>query len=200
MGGALTKTCKKCNETKPLPEGFYAAKRNKDGRWGTCKECCKTTRAKWRLDHPEASKGHYAKWKEADPEKAKTINRASVVKYQQAHPERVRATNRVSVTKWALAHPEANRVRRARRRALKLAYQGPNYTPADVAALLVDQHDLCAYCGVALNGKYHVDHIAPLSQGGGNGPDNIALACAPCNLSKADKSLLMWAMFLGRRP
>lgn len=193
------KACSKCGEEKDLVEGFYVAKSNKDGRWNTCKECCNTARTKWRLDHPEASRGHFAKWKEADPEKAKAISRVSVAKYQRAHPERVRAANRVSVAKWALAHPEANRVRRARRRALKLAYEGPNYTPVDVAALLVDQHDLCAYCGMTLNGKYHVDHVVPLSQGGSNGPDNIALACAPCNLSKHDRSLLVWAMALGRK-
>ena len=31
---------------------------------------------------------------------------------------------------------------------------------------------------------YHVDHVVPLMRGGSNDPDNICLACKPCNLAK----------------
>lgn len=34
------KSCKKCGEEKPL-DGFYKHPLNRDGRDGTCKECCK---------------------------------------------------------------------------------------------------------------------------------------------------------------
>lgn len=166
------RTCNKCGEARPL-EDYYAHRRSE------CKECCKATSAKWRLEHPETHK-------------------ASVVEWCKAHPERARAINRVSVAKWGKAHPEVAKAKNHKRRVAKLAYQGPHHTAADIAALLIDQHDLCAHCGIVLNGKYHVDHVVPLSQGGGNGADNIALACPPCNLSKGDKSLLIWAIALGR--
>lgn len=46
----------------------------------------------------------------------------------------------------------------------------------------------CRYCGrkppdVVL----HVDHVTPVSSGGGNDPDNLVAACAECNLGKGDK-------------
>lgn len=199
------KICKKCSETKPL-EDYYVHRKNRDGRCGACKECCKAISAKWRLDHPEkvrargvkryrdnseAIKARFDKMHKDNPEMVKT----AVTKWNKNHPEAMKANS----AKWVKANPEAVKARKAKRRAAKLAYEGPSYTAADVAILLVGQHSLCAYCGVVLNGKYHIDHVIPLSQGGGNGPDNIALACASCNLSKADKSLLMWAMFLGWR-
>ena len=209
------KTCNRCGETKPLLEGFSARRRSMDGRQSYCKDCSKSYGASWYKDHletvkakaakrhrdnPEARRTSNAKWYKANLERRKTScakwyranaekRRADIAQYHRDHPEVVRA----KTARWAKAHPEAVRAKKAKRKALKLAYQGPHYTAVDVAALLADQHDLCAYCGVVFNGKYHVDHVVPLSQGGGNGPDNIALACAPCNLSKGDKSLLIWA-------
>lgn len=32
-----------------------------------------------------------------------------------------------------------------------------------------------------------VDHVVPLIKGGGNGPENIVVACATCNLKKGAK-------------
>ena len=48
------------------------------------------------------------------------------------------------------------------------------------------------YCWTPLT-SYHVDHVVPLSRGGGNGVDNICLACPSCNSSKNNKLLgLEW--------
>lgn len=167
------KTCSKCGKAKSL-ENYYAHESTGDRRRSDCKECCRATSTKWRLDHLEAYKAACAKW-------------------SKANSERVRAINRVSVAKWGKAHPEVAKAKNHKRRVAKLAYEGFHHTAADIASLLIDQHGLCAYCGIALNGKYHVDHVVPLSQDGGNGPDNICLACAPCNLSKGNRSLLVWA-------
>lgn len=74
-----------------------------------------------------------------------------------------------------------------------MAHKGGHYIASDVEVLLVDQHGLCAYCGQPLK-SYHVDHIQPLSRGGGNGADNICLACPSCNSSKGNKTLLEWIL------
>lgn len=169
------KVCKKCNETKPL-EGFYISKSNKDGRQGICKGCRNAITAEWVKAHPEG-------------------RRAITAKYRKVHPDRCTA----AAARYYKAHPETWRAYVAKRKAQKLACQGPHYTADDVAALLVNQHGLCAYCGMPLTSKYDVDHVVPLSQGGSNDKDNIALACPPCNGSKGSKSLLVWAIALGGR-
>lgn len=48
----------------------------------------------------------------------------------------------------------------------------------------------CEYCRApeaAFNLAFEVEHIVPLSQGGADTPDNLALACRSCNLYKAAK-------------
>lgn len=38
----------------------------------------------------------------------------------------------------------------------------------------------------------HIDHVIPRSRGGTDDMDNLAVSCAPCNLSKGDKLLSEW--------
>lgn len=49
----------------------------------------------------------------------------------------------------------------------------------------------CRYCG-SMTATFVVDHIHPISRGGGNVLENLALACEPCNLSKGAKTLDEW--------
>jgi len=51
-------------------------------------------------------------------------------------------------------------------------------------------HHLCEYCHASEQWQYvrfTVDHVIPLSQGGANTPDNLALACFHCNRRKSDR-------------
>lgn len=50
----------------------------------------------------------------------------------------------------------------------------------------------CVYCGAETGQRFHIDHVFPLAHGGNNDPDNLALACPPCNLAKGAKSILEW--------
>ena len=57
----------------------------------------------------------------------------------------------------------------------------------------------CFYCGIKVSAKKgHFDHIIPFSRGGSNDYNNIVWACAPCNLSKSDKSIPQWLNTLPR--
>lgn len=49
----------------------------------------------------------------------------------------------------------------------------------------------CAYCGDS-NGPFENDHLYPLSRGGTDDPNNIVLACVPCNRAKRDMTLQEW--------
>jgi HNH endonuclease len=37
--------------------------------------------------------------------------------------------------------------------------------------------------------RFHLEHIVPSAQGGSDAPGNRALACATCNLAKADRTV-----------
>jgi len=44
---------------------------------------------------------------------------------------------------------------------------------------------VCRYCGSSE--RLQVDHIYPVSRGGGSGPGNLQALCAPCNQEKRDR-------------
>ena len=48
----------------------------------------------------------------------------------------------------------------------------------------------CEYCRMHQSlqgGTFHVEHVVPRCHGGSSHPDNLALACPGCNLSKSDR-------------
>jgi 5-methylcytosine-specific restriction endonuclease McrA len=63
-------------------------------------------------------------------------------------------------------------------------------------ALWDRQSGRCAYCCGPLWPRYHYDHKIPKSKGGPSHPDNYALACEPCNLSKHDQDSVSFAIRL----
>jgi 5-methylcytosine-specific restriction endonuclease McrA len=110
------------------------------------------------------------------------INTLKQLRYRQ-NPKKTLEQQR----QYHLANPEKvsalNRNAKARRK------RAPGrHTAADVAALYEAQGGLCVGCDVVLiakgRGKYHVDHIMPITLGGSNWPDNLQLLCPTCNMSK----------------
>ena len=61
---------------------------------------------------------------------------------------------------------------------------------ADVIASVFSEGK-CAYCG-ATDGIMEIDHIYPVSRGGGNERENLTLACRSCNRQKADRTPQEW--------
>jgi len=56
--------------------------------------------------------------------------------------------------------------------------------------ILKKANQRCVHCGGALNEEtVHIDHINPFSLGGLTVMDNLQALCAPCNLSKGNRSI-----------
>lgn len=105
--------------------------------------------------------------------------------YRATHSAIVRANGKASV---------------ARRRARQRMADG-KYTRADLHRIYEEQEGRCFYCGIPLFWDIpydiHADHVMPLKRGGSNKASNIVLACAPCNLSKTDKTVAEWQIVRG---
>ena len=54
----------------------------------------------------------------------------------------------------------------------------------------------CVYCGD--ESSLTIEHIVPVSAGGNNDLNNLAIACTTCNCSKQNKNILDWLN--GRKP
>lgn len=187
-----TKICTRCGEEKDLAEGFYAS------QGARCKACIRATSKAWARANPEKNRAKHARWGKANPEKIREKNKKYYQENKQAHNAASLIWARANPEKrkeyrarWAKVNSEAWRGYVAKRKSLKLAYEGPHFTSKDVVALLELQGGACSYCAGPINTGYHIDHVVPLSRGGGNGRDNIALACPSCNLSKGSKLLVV---------
>jgi 5-methylcytosine-specific restriction endonuclease McrA len=85
---------------------------------------------------------------------------------------------------YARAHPDVRLAIRHRRRAREQG--GGGFSASAWLDLVAMYRGGCAYCGARR--KLQADHRTPLSRGGTNQIDNILPACAPCNLSKHDRT------------
>ena len=176
---AGTRTCGSCGESRPATsEFFHKRSRSPDGYHSRCKACAKTENATYRTDNLERLNAYGTVWRAANPE----YNR----EHYAANTEKDNARNAA----WRANNPERLKVTHAvHRRRLRVA-EG-SFTREEVETLLVNQGNLCAYCGEELK-IYHLDHVKPISKGGSNYIRNIVAACPLCNMSKGDKLLGEW--------
>jgi 5-methylcytosine-specific restriction endonuclease McrA len=167
------KTCGKCDQTKAL-DLFAKNKRTSDGLQAYCKVCQKSYRK------PEENKKYLSTYRKEKrdillPKKRINSriyyanNRAKVLEKQRASYDPVVSQKKTSI-------------RRARLHA------NPVYkvTNAEIREL---RNQACFYCG----GKGGaIDHVIPVSRGGGHSIGNLLPSCQTCNSSKADKFIVEW--------
>ena len=107
-------------------------------------------------------------------------NEAALARTRRAaDPEHARAIARA----WRAANPGRTAANDRRKRARRAGAEG-THSAEDVARIYDDQEGRCRWCAVPVGEVFHVDHVVPLSRGGTNWPDNICVACPPCNLRK----------------
>lgn len=76
---------------------------------------------------------------------------------------------------------------------LKIEYGRQPISAYDRAFVYDRDGGICVYCtSPVTRAEFHCDHVVPVSQGGHSRPDNLACACAKCNLSKAAKTPEQW--------
>jgi 5-methylcytosine-specific restriction endonuclease McrA len=109
-------------------------------------------------------------------------------KYYQQHRER----NLRSKSEWGktevgrLKQRAKNQIRRARKNSVP-----HNLKVSDIVCLKALSKGRCFYCGNKR--KLTIDHIIPISKGGGHTRDNVVMACKSCNSSKNAKDPIRFA-------
>jgi 5-methylcytosine-specific restriction endonuclease McrA len=210
------KTCSKCGESKPATAEFFTSRRDsKDGFRARCKECHYATTRRWikrnidvvrdgrRVAQGRYRESHHAEilaaWRNryAADEAFRKLHSERRMAHARAHPDMKHAAYQAWRTRnrdellarqreHRAEHPSLYRAYKRRRRATRYAADG-RHTAEDVAAQYGRQRGKCYWCHEKVGGTYHVDHIVPLSRGGGDGPENLVIACPHCNCSKHTK-------------
>lgn len=164
-----TKHCPKCGRDLPKSE-FHRDRSRPDGLYSYCKQC---------------NYAHVKLWCEQNPERATAYRK----QYRREHLEELREYGRRKSKERFQDNPEVYREYCATRRARIRAAHGELFSVQEVRDRLAEFGELCVYCGAPFE---HLDHLIPISGGGGGYIANLVPACARCNLSKYDKDALVW--------
>lgn len=132
------------------------------------KEKIKESNRAYYQRHKERKAAEKREWRKRNPEKAAEIKKKWMAKN----------TEKVAASQWR---------RRKTRRAREYGAEG-KFCEHQIKWLWRKQFGLCYYCAASLENEYEIDHVIPLSKGGTNWLDNLALACQPCNRSKGAKT------------
>lgn len=163
------KECSKCKIWLPLVE--YSKDNSKwDGLYGFCKSCAKEKDRKIYLENPKK------KYEKVLEYQRKT---GLIRKYKPYNP------NYYSSDKSKMKKRARDLKRRALNKNANIEYK---ITCSVIENIKIKYDNKCAYCGKDCSIEYHIDHKLPLSRGGGNEFDNLALSCPTCNLKKHDKT------------
>lgn len=113
-------------------------------------------------------------------------------KWAKNHPE----YEKTRVSKWKIANPEAMKIIRVRgenkRRAIKRNVL-VSITLQEMNELIQNSKNICFWCDEYIpEGQMHLDHVYPLSKGGGHTISNIVVSCADCNMKKHNKDPEVW--------
>lgn len=193
-----TRICSKCGNEFPLTREFFYQRKNEMGYTfrTECITCNKAVQKAKRDSDPEGERARKRAWTKKMPEtsKEKVRARSKSARYEEARLRRYEQ-NRDSILEWHREYYRNNtdkaKIKRDRRRARLMNAEG-EYTVDDIHLHYKNQKGKCWYCQIELKGKYHIDHRIPLSRGGSNYPNNLALTCSRCNLSKSDKLPHEW--------
>jgi 5-methylcytosine-specific restriction endonuclease McrA len=164
--------CNKCEIDKPLTDKFFRP--SLTSRFGFRKDCrdCEARKARERWD--------------ADPEHGRAILRAYLDRLSPIRKEEKRKNNR----EWQDNHYSINRQHKNKaQKKREMKKKGVFVEHVDRDTVYQMHGGMCGICEEFIIGKFHVDHVIPISKGGLHCYTNVQPAHPSCNLKKSAKIL-----------
>ena len=177
-----TKRCPDCHLLLPV-ESFAKSNTRSGGLQSLCRKCSGARQKRWQQSHRLEFNAYMRQWRADHKEKVAATNVAQYEKNKEKRKQHQREYYAENIQ----SHLARNRGRKAQKR------DAPgSHNARDVADLLAIQEGKCLWCGADVGDDYHVDHMEPLSLGGSDGPENLAISCPDCNRKKHNKPLDEW--------
>lgn len=206
-----SKVCTRCGEEKDLSE-FYKEKRAKDGKTSHCKVCDLKLSREYYIKHSDVIKKRSEVYYKEHIVEILKKNSVRWSKNKAIHSERRKATydsirSRVRVyhREYYLKNSEVVRQKLRDYRSTPngmLVKRKSDHKRRDIMKesettltseqwnkILSNQGNKCAMCGKRFckSRKPTIDHIIPVSKGGGLTYENVQALCKSCNCSKNSK-------------
>ncbi|HQE49833.1 MAG TPA: HNH endonuclease [Fervidobacterium sp.] len=215
----LSTFCKECKKQSSLNTYYkhkdkYRERKSKYGKeyYQKHRDYYLEVNAQWRKNNKERMKETHKEWYEKNKEDKLEKNRQWIKENKEYHNElkekwkqenpgyhkEYRIKNRDKMQRasrlWMKNNPERAKIIRAnaknRRRAREEKVES-TLTSDEWESILKKYNYRCAYCGSGE--KIEMDHVVPISKGGGHTFENVVPACRSCNASKSNKDLDEWS-------
>ena len=212
------KVCDKCREYMRLR---MRKERETKYKEGLCSRCYTPLEVGSKYKQCEACRKLKREWAHAQPLEAKQKKQAYAREYtrnyaRENHEWSLECSRKFRrknpgysstyMHEWKKKYPERNRMLEHNRRVRKQG-NGGTYTPQEEMELFAWQEGRCHYCGEFLytfykpgRTPYHIEHKTPVTRGGSNNIENIALACPKCDGKKYNKTEKEFLEFLAHHP
>lgn len=186
------KVCVVCNVKKHLTE-FVIARRNRDGRSSTCKECKNASVRNVPEEKLQNRREYKKKYRQLNHEREIIMSRLWRLENRQKidsynHRRRLkRSLFGISEAskKWNGENRSLKNVHEANHRARVKSAEG-DFTLKEWQVLCDQYFQVCLRC--LKSRPLTKDHVVPLSKGGVNWITNIQPLCKECNSAKGTKS------------
>ena len=171
------KNCRKCGKLRALSR-FNRHGGMADGHINTCKDC----HSEYNKQHYQAHKQAYvvsaARWQASHPEKSRRLKLAGTKRYKEKYPEKTREFCRI----YKKNNPHKFAEYEGRRRALKVT---TDVEKIDRHEIYIRDEGKCHICKRKVSFQnMELDHVKPLSRGGGHTAANLKVAHPRCNRKK----------------
>jgi hypothetical protein len=166
------KTCKKCEQTKPIEDFYFNRKYNSYA--GSCKECSKDAGKKWRSKNKERLKA----WKESNKDKVRVHSRRYYEK------KRLAETGKMPKRRGDPCYPFSYQAME-RNPHLKKSFES---LPNAMQQACESVYHLRKRMDTETGQKFHVDHIVPIQGRNVSGlhvPWNLRVVPATVNHKKS---------------
>jgi 5-methylcytosine-specific restriction endonuclease McrA len=184
-----SKLCKYCGIAKSISD-FYKRAASKDGLGFKCKKCSLDYGANRYIANRQHIIQKSTKWNSDNKERRRQIVKKSDDKHIDVKRHRGREYSKLK----RKLNPELERAKSrnaAHIRRLRMSCVDKNITAKDIRKILDSSNGFCVYCGKeSMNNT--LDHVSPISRGGGHTLENIIPCCRSCNSSKNTRPVEDW--------
>jgi hypothetical protein len=179
----VTKKCSRCLEDKQVSD-FGKLSSSRDGLQYHCRPCIKLKKAAFRKNNPESVKRSIKKWKQNNPEKARSGQNRGFTNYYRKNKD----VHRGRVLDWLERNPGKRAFYNAWRRFVEAEQTIPlsEAQKNEMKLIYAEARRITKETGVT----HHVDHIFPLAGGNCSGlhvPWNLQIIPATENVRKSNK-------------
>jgi hypothetical protein len=187
------KVCRDCERERPVTK-FHKSTNYKDGRTSRCASCVAKYGRELRNREDDETRKARTKHRSQVGQAWKLKNKDKV----RAYTARTTAQNTQRFQRWRKANRDRSNAIIAASTHRRRSQKEGGLSGPETSTWFLAQKRICHWCGKRCAKDAQIDHIQPLSRGGGHEAHNLCISCPTCNQRKSARDPVEWARMIGK--